>query len=37
MKDQVENSLRSKVCAGAMTLAAAQAAIAKNWESISAS
>jgi hypothetical protein len=37
LKDQVENSLRSKVCAGAMTLAAAQAAIAKNWESISAS
>jgi hypothetical protein len=37
LKDQVENSLRSKVCAGAMTLAAAQVAIAKNWESISAS
>ena len=34
LKDQVENSLRSKVCAGAMTLAAAQSAIALNWESI---
>jgi hypothetical protein len=33
-KDQVENLLHGKVCAGAMTLAAAQAAIAKNWESI---
>lgn len=37
LKDQVENSLRSKVCAGAMTLAAAQVAIAENWELISAS
>ena len=34
-KDQVENSLHSKVCAGAMTLAAAQAAIAANWPSVS--
>jgi hypothetical protein len=36
-KDVVENSLHSKVCAGIMTLAAAQVAIATNWESISAS
>jgi hypothetical protein len=34
IKDQVENSLHTKVCARAMTLAAAQAAIAMNWESI---
>ena len=34
MKDLVENSLHNKVCAGAMKLAAAQAAIASNWESI---
>jgi hypothetical protein len=34
-KDQVENSLHSKVCAGAMTLAAAQAAIATNWPNAS--
>jgi hypothetical protein len=33
-KDGVENSLHTKVCAGLMTLAAAQTAIAKNWESI---
>jgi hypothetical protein len=33
-KDLVENSLHSKVCAGTMTLAAAQAAIATNWESV---
>jgi hypothetical protein len=32
-KDGVENSLHTKVCAGLMTLATAQAAIAKNWES----
>jgi hypothetical protein len=32
-KDGVENSLHAKVCAGLLTLAAAQAAIAKNWES----
>ncbi len=32
-KDGVENSLHTKVCAGLMTLAAAQTAIAKNWES----
>jgi hypothetical protein len=32
-KDAVENSLRNKVCAGLMTLAAAQVAIATNWES----
>jgi hypothetical protein len=32
-KDGLENSLHTKVCAGLMTLAAAQAAIAKNWES----
>ena len=35
MKDRVENSLHSKVCAGVMTLAAAQAAIASNWASAS--
>ncbi|HVS47342.1 MAG TPA: hypothetical protein VHJ99_00380 [Candidatus Dormibacteraeota bacterium] len=34
LKDLVENSLHTKVCAGVMTLAAAQAAIALNWESI---
>ena len=33
-KDGVENSLNNKVCSGLMTLAAAQAAIAKNWESV---
>ncbi|GAC1506959.1 MAG: hypothetical protein NVS1B3_06970 [Candidatus Dormibacteraceae bacterium] len=33
-KDLVENSLHARVCAGLMTLAAAQAAIAANWESI---
>jgi hypothetical protein len=32
-KDGVENSLRARVCAGLTTLAAAQAAIATNWES----
>lgn len=32
-KDAVENSLHSKVCAGLITLAAAQVAIATNWES----
>jgi hypothetical protein len=32
-KDGLENSLRTKVCAELMTLAAAQAAIAINWES----
>jgi hypothetical protein len=32
-KDGVENSLHNKVCSGLMTLAAAQVAIAKNWES----
>jgi hypothetical protein len=32
-KDGVENSLHDKVCAGLMTLAAAQAAIATNWQS----
>jgi hypothetical protein len=31
-KDGLENSLHTKVCAGLMTLAAAQTAIAKNWE-----
>ena len=31
-KDGVENSLHNKVCSGLMTLAAAQAALAKNWE-----
>ncbi len=31
-KDGVENSLHNKVCAGLMSLGAAQAAIAKNWE-----
>jgi hypothetical protein len=33
-KDLVENLLHARVCAGTMTLAAAQGAIAKNWESI---
>ena len=32
-KDGVENSLHTKVCARLMTLAAAQTAIVKNWES----
>ncbi len=32
-KDGVENSLHNKVCSGLMTLAAAQVAIAKDWES----
>lgn len=32
-KDGVENSLHTKVCAGLITLVAAQTAIAKNWES----
>ena len=32
-KDTVENSLHARVCAGLMTLAAAQATIATNWES----
>ena len=32
-KDAVENSLHAKVCAGRITLAAAQAAITTNWES----
>jgi hypothetical protein len=32
-KDGVENSLHTKVCAGLLTLATAQAAIARNWES----
>jgi hypothetical protein len=32
-KDGVENSLHNKVCSGLMTLAAAQVAIATNWES----
>ncbi|HXM72547.1 MAG TPA: hypothetical protein VN940_04930 [Candidatus Dormibacteraeota bacterium] len=32
-KDGVENSLHARVCAGLTTLAAAQAAIATNWES----
>src|SRR5216684_5749841 len=32
-KDGLENSLQTKVCAGLITLAAAQTAIAKNWES----
>jgi hypothetical protein len=31
-KDRLENSLHSMVCTGAMTLVAAQAAIATNWE-----
>jgi len=31
-KDGVENSLHSRVCAGLMTLTAAQIAIATNWE-----
>jgi hypothetical protein len=33
-KDGVENSLHTKVCAGLMTLMAAQAVIAINWESL---
>jgi hypothetical protein len=32
-KDGVENSLHNRVCSGLMTLATAQVAIAKNWES----
>ena len=32
-KDVVENSLHRKVCAGLITLAAAQTAIARNWAS----
>jgi hypothetical protein len=32
-KDGVENSLHNKVCSRLMTLAAAQVAIAKDWES----
>jgi hypothetical protein len=32
-KDGLENSLHTKVCAGLMTLVAAQTAIARNWES----
>lgn len=32
-KDGVESSLHTKVCEGLLTLAAAQTAIAKNWES----
>ena len=35
MKDLIENSLHTKVCAGVLTLAAAQAAIATNWPSLS--
>lgn len=31
-KDRIEGSLHSRVCAGLMTLAAAQVAIATNWE-----
>lgn len=31
-KDGIENSLHSRVCAALMTLAAAQIAIATNWE-----
>lgn len=31
-KDGLENSLHNQVCAGLMTLAAAQTAIANNWE-----
>jgi hypothetical protein len=31
-KDAVENSLHAKVCAGLIMLAAAQVAIARNWE-----
>ena len=34
-KDLVENSLHTKVCAGVMTLVAAQAVIATNWASLS--
>jgi len=32
-KDAIENALHGKVCAGVMTLAAAQTRIATNWES----
>jgi hypothetical protein len=32
-KDRLENALHTKVCTGVMTLAAAQTAIAINWES----
>jgi hypothetical protein len=34
-KDRIENSLHSQVCAGAITLAAARAAIASSWISAS--
>ncbi len=33
MKDGIENSLHNKVCSGLMTLLAARASIAMNWES----
>jgi len=33
-KDAVENSLHTKVCAGLIALAAAQATMATNWESL---
>ena len=33
-KDGVENSLHSRVCAGLITLTAAQSAIATNWEAV---
>jgi hypothetical protein len=32
-KDRVENALHARVCSGLVSLAAAQAAIARNWES----
>jgi hypothetical protein len=32
-KDRLENALHAKVCSGLLTLAAAQTAIARNWES----
>jgi hypothetical protein len=35
-KDLVENALHAKVCAGVMTLAAAQTAIATNWATAAA-
>jgi hypothetical protein len=33
-KDRLENRLHSKVCSGAMSLAAAQRRIAANWPSL---
>jgi hypothetical protein len=34
VKDKFENKLHKLVCAGSMTLHAAQAGIARNWETL---